>query len=252
MLQSGVKRCFGVFVKPSFSIPHMEKPEDLSTFGGRLRAAMKAKGAIRQRSIANHFRITEQAVSQWVRNETAPDTGKIFGLAEILGVNPQWLIDGTAPRFAEQQIQEITMPEINVQQWARDVPILGGASCGDGGMFEMNGQTLDFARRPPRLAGAKGIYALYVQGDSMSPWREPGGLVYVHPHQPVKIGDYVVVQMVPEGPDLLPAAYIKKLVRRTADRLVLLQFNPREEKTLAAKKVKAIHRIMDWDEMMGI
>lgn len=248
-----MKRRFRDFVKPCFSFSNMEKAEDLTTLGGRLRSALKSKEGMRQRTIAAHFGITEQAVSQWFRNETAPDIDKIFALAELLNVRVEWLKDGTLPRFsAEFGHDPVALPEINIQQWSRDVPILGGAFCGEDGLFEMNGQTLDYARRPPRLIGAKGIYALYVQGDSMSPWREPGGLVYVHPHQPVKIGDYVVVQMAPEGPDTLPAAYIKRLVRRTADKLVLLQFNPREEKTLAAKKVKTVHRILDWDEMMGV
>ena len=149
-------------------------------------------------------------------------------------------------------VSALTTPEINIQSMPRDVPILGGASCGENGLFELNGQTLDHVRRPPRLIGVKDIYALYVHGESMAPWREPGGLVYVHPHQPVKIGDYVVVQLVAEGHDSTPAAYIKRLVRRTADQLILMQYNPRIELKLPAKKIKAVHRIMDWDELMGI
>lgn len=162
-------------------------------------------------------------------------------------------VTDSGPSIAKvPEVPPVTMPDINIQQWNRDVPILGGAACGEDGVFELNGQILDHARRPPRLIGAKDIYALYVHGISMSPWREPGGLVYVHPGQPVKIGDYVVVQMIPDGPEALPAAYIKKLVRRTADKLVLFQWDPRGEKTLPTKKVKSIHRIMDWDELMGI
>lgn len=160
--------------------------------------------------------------------------------------------DATPSKDKVPDVPALTTSDINIQSMPRDVPILGGGACGEDGLFELNGQILDHARRPPRLIGVRDIYALYVHGISMSPWREPGGLVYVHPHQPVKIGDYVVVQMMPEGADSLPAAYIKKLVRRTAEKLVLLQFSPREEKTLPAKKVKAVHRIMDWDELMGI
>lgn len=248
-----MKRRFRDFVKPRFSFPSMEPyDDDLKSVGGRLKSALVA-AKMKQKTLAGHFGVTEQAVSQWFRNETSFDKGKLFELANMLKVRPEWILDGTLPREVPTVPEnfELTVPDLNIQQWPFDVPILGGASCGDDGLFELNGQTLDYARRPPRLSGAKGVYALFVHGESMSPWREPGELVYVHPHQPVKIGDYVVVQMVPE-PGKPSAAYIKRLVRRTADKLVLMQFNPREEKTLPMKKVKAIHRIMSWSELMGI
>jgi phage repressor protein C with HTH and peptisase S24 domain len=264
MLQCEVKRRFRDFVKPGFSLDPMIKPEDLATVSGRLRSALQAAGK-RQRDLATHFSVSEQAVSQWFRNESVPDMAKMFDLAKLLGVRAEWILHGTEPRTDPTtqaaaanssgfvaKVPELTVPEINIQQWPRDVPILGGAACGEDGLFEFNGQTLDHARRPPRLLGVAGIYSLYIHGESMAPWREPGELVYVHPHQPVKIGDYVVVQMEPEGPGALPAAYIKKLQRRTAEKLVLAQFNPAEEKTLPMKKVRAIHRIMGWSELMGI
>lgn len=148
--------------------------------------------------------------------------------------------------------EQLTIPELNIQQFPRDVPILGNGSCGEDGLFEFNGQTLDHARRPPRLKNVKDAYALYVHGESMSPWREPGELVYVHPHQPIKSLDYVVVQLHPEKPGECPKAYIKRLLKQTARDLKLLQFNPPEEKTIPNKRVKSVHRVMSWSELMGI
>jgi phage repressor protein C with HTH and peptisase S24 domain len=86
----------------------------------------------------------------------------------------------------------------------------------------------------------------------MSPWREPGQLAYVDPHQPIKLGDYVLVQLQPEKPGEVPKAYVKKLVRRTERDLRLLQFEPREELTIPMRKVRTIHRIIDWPELMGL
>lgn len=193
---------------------------------------------------------------QDLENGTSKGSKHLNAIARALGVNPHWLETGDGPMaVAMKEIsaaQKVTTSEINVQAMPRDVPILGGASCGEDGMFELNGQTLGFAKRTPQIMGARDVYALYVRGESMVPWRENGGLVYVHPHQPVKINDYVVVQLLPELPDATPAAYIKRLVRRTAEHLVLQQFNPRSELRLPAKKVKAVHRIMDWDELLGI
>jgi phage repressor protein C with HTH and peptisase S24 domain len=184
--------------------------------------------------------------------------------ADFFKVNLEWLLlgrgtmrrgsDGTVSANNTAQIAEEPLTErvINIHQFPRDIPILGSGACGEDGLFEFNGQTLDHARRPARLQNVRDAYAIYVSGLSMSPWREPGQLVYVHPHQPVKIGDYVVVQLHPERAGEPPKAYIKRLVRRTAKDLRLLQYEPREEKTVAMAKVKAIHRVIDWDELLGL
>lgn len=144
--------------------------------------------------------------------------------------------------------EEVTNETINVQRLKRDVPILGAAACGSDGMFELNGQTIDYARRWPRLVGVKDLYALYTIGGSMSPWREHGELVYVGPHQPVKIGDHVVVQLI-EEPGHAPAAFIKRLDRRTERELRLFQYSPAESLTIAMKRVKSIHRVIPWSEL---
>lgn len=178
----------------------------------------------------------------------------LVAIARALGVKPQWLEKGDGEMLESPTPvigkDAVTSPEINLQAMPRDVPILGAASCGDDGMFELNGQTVDYAKRLPQIMGAKDVYVLYVQGESMAPWRKNGGKVYVDPHKPVSVGDHIVVQLMPEGPDATPAAYIKCLVRRTAEYLFLQQYNPNEERKFSMKKVKAIHRIMEWDELV--
>jgi phage repressor protein C with HTH and peptisase S24 domain len=139
----------------------------------------------------------------------------------------------------------------HVPAWTRDVPILGIGACGEDGVFELNGQTVGYSRRPPRLLGSRDVYALYITGQSMEPWREEGELVYVHQHQPATINDYVVVQLHPKAEGEPPAAYIKRLVKRTPGELRLLQYNPRKEIVVPMKKVLSVHRIIDWSELLG-
>ena len=70
--------------------------------------------------------------------------------------------------------------------WPRDVPVYGVTVGGSDGDFMLNvGQVVDFARRPPTL-GRRTVFALYVQGASMSPWRVPGGLVFLDPVRPAR------------------------------------------------------------------
>jgi SOS-response transcriptional repressor LexA len=136
----------------------------------------------------------------------------------------------------------------------RDVPVLGTAagSLGDGS-FEMNdGEPVDFVRRGPGITHAKMVYALYVEGDSMAPWRRPGGLAYVDPARKAGIGDHVVVVMDGRHQGERPQAYLKRLERISAEKLVLSQYNPVCELIMDARRVKEIHRVLEWEEVMGV
>lgn len=164
--------------------------------------------------------------------------------------------NGTVLANSSSKIGEepLTDRAINPQQFPRDLPILGSGACGEDGLFELNGQIHGYARRPPRLMGVRGAYAIYVQGESMWPWRKPGQLALVDPYQPPKIGDFVVVQLKASGKDENHhPAYIKQLVRWNAKELRLHQFNPGEDLTLPAAKVHSVHRVIDdWAELLGL
>ena len=185
--------------------------------------------------------------------------------ADFFKVNIEWLLTGrglkkksVAQSNVESSIDknghkvpDLTTPEFNLRHLAVDLPILGSGACGGDGVFEMNGQVLGLTKRPPKLVGVTGAYALYVNGDSMEPWRFRGRMVLVHPHQPPQIGDFVVVQLHAEDGSENKPAFIKRLVRRTAKDLRLAQYNPPEEMTFPMRKVASIHRIIEFEEAMG-
>lgn len=137
-----------------------------------------------------------------------------------------------------------------VEEFPRDLPILGKAVGGDGGCFEINGEVVDYARRLPRLMGVKEAYGVYVYGGSMSPWRKEGEIACVHPNVPVRVGDYVVVQIRPDHEGDAPRAYVKQLVRRTEADLILSQLDPAKEFSVPMATVLSIHRIIDWTELL--
>lgn len=134
---------------------------------------------------------------------------------------------------------------------SRNVPIVGTIYCGDDGLFEIHGdEIIGYAKRFPRLIGMRNVYVVYVAGDSMSPWREPGDMAYVNPNQPPRLLDYVIVQLKLREDGKVPIAYLKRLVGRTSVKLHLLQYNPRKEIEIAIAKVVSIHRVMDWPELV--
>ncbi len=77
----------------------------------------------------------------------------------------------------------------------RAVPIMGTAAGSLAGAFDMDstGDPIGWTEPLPPFAGDRGLYAMYVRGDSMAPRYREGELVYVSPHRAPRQGDDVVV-----------------------------------------------------------
>lgn len=140
-------------------------------------------------------------------------------------------------------------------EMARDVPVMGtvmGGDTKDEVDFQLNGQVVDYVRRPPRIAGRKDVFAAYVQGTSMSPWREPGKLIYVEQARPPAIGDYVLVELKPARGDEVRGALVKQFKGATQTKYKLYQYNPSKDLLIDRHKVLNIFRVMDLDELLGV
>jgi phage repressor protein C with HTH and peptisase S24 domain len=132
-----------------------------------------------------------------------------------------------------------------------DIPVLGTAFGGPrGGDFTMIGDSGLRVRRPPRLIGREDIFALFVQGDSMSPRYEPGELIYCETKRPPQNGDFVVVELQP-GPDGEHEAYLKRLVAITPTKVKVSQFNPAKTLEIDRAAVRQVVRVMNLLDMLG-
>lgn len=86
------------------------------SLGNRIKAAReRLKPKPTQVDIAAAFKVTDQAVSQWERDETVPELDKIAKLARLLKVPCIWLLEGTgeppAPDALEVAIEELKPSE---------------------------------------------------------------------------------------------------------------------------------------------
>lgn len=134
----------------------------------------------------------------------------------------------------------------------RIIPVLGVAAAGAAGDFTMNdGTPIAYALETAAISGRQDVFALFVQNDSMVPWREPGQLVYVDAHQPPKITDYVVVEMKADPGSAERPAYLKRLVGRSGSTLRLEQFNPAKVFSVDQRKVHKVYRVIDWSELLA-
>lgn len=134
----------------------------------------------------------------------------------------------------------------------RDLPVMGTAVGGNDGDFSLNGDTVDYVRRPPGLAAARNAFAVYVIGQSMVPRFDEGDLVFVHPGRPPVVGSDVLVEL--QGPDGSHGpCFIKRLVKRTGSSIVLEQFNPpRRDITFRLEEVRALYRILTPADLFGV
>ncbi len=197
-----------------------------------------------------------------IRRGSIPGGERLQKLADELKTTTAWLL-GT-----EGTDDDPTAPAASVRSPARaftpldlpkNVPVYTGAlgtayDFSNGQPVESQvmdlGEAVDMVRRPPGVADAKGIYALYIIGDSQSPRFESGELIFVHPHRPVLVGDDVVVQI---GDDTgsVGFALVKRLVRRTAESVRLRQFNPGIEFDVPQRRIVAIHKVLANADLWG-
>ncbi|HEX4104920.1 MAG TPA: LexA family transcriptional regulator [Rhizomicrobium sp.] len=231
----------------------------------RLRAAREAAGFKSASDAAQRFRwraSTYMAHENGQNGIRAPEPALTY--ARVYGVDLNWLLTGIGPGPAKAQAAQRGERQrssrasrgphetgaapanaiYSAERWPRDLRVLGMAECGPDGWSLWNGEVIEMTSRPPNLAGAALAYAVYVVGDSMEPRYHSGELVYVHPGRPVDVGAYVLVQVRPRHDGDAPRAVVKRLVRRSATKVTLEQFNPKKTIELKSSDIISIHRVV--------
>lgn len=199
-----------------------------------------------QEKLAAELGVTRGAVGNW-------ELGKPVGLsnlskmAEMANVRLDWLARNSGPKMVtdaglNEESANATLTGEKRQKGGM-VWLYGAAVGGEDGQFILNGNALDQIFAPPSLSGIPDAYAVQIVGDSMWPRYEDGETVFVNPkRRPVK-GDYVIAQIHIDE-DSPPLAYVKRLVRRTQDELILEQFNPEKTIRFDGKSVKTVHYVL--------
>ena len=216
-----------------------------------IRDARLAAG-LSQAGLGHKLGLSDAAVNHWESGKSEPSRKHLAALIETLGLDPAVVVasssasqPATAPARARPRA-----PVLDIQDMPRKTPILGLAQGGDGDdMFYLNGQVADYARTPPRIAGRTNVFAIWTSGDSMFPWRASGDLVYVE-ERPVRVGDYVILEMQPDAHDTRPAI-LKRLAGQTPTKIRLEQYNPQKTIEIDRRKIVRMLRVIDWPELLG-
>lgn len=220
-----------------------------------LKAWRDSRG-LSQEQLALGLGTDKTVVSKLERGTRKLSTQWLERIAKVYGVKPAELLDAPT-RLVDPEADQVVPIEPPSQlqaagTWPRDIEVWGVTMGGSAGDFNLNtGQVIDYARRPPSLQRRK-VFALYVQGSSMSPWRAQGGLVYLDPVRPPRFGDRVVVELQPDRDGEGHPAYLKELVARTPTKIRLRQYNPDQQIEIPASKVRQIYRVIEWEEVLGV
>lgn len=239
----------------------------------RLRLAMQLRGVGSGAELARLTQQNEVTVRSHVNGTRDVSKRAAEAYSRALSIDAAWLIyghgnapdasplsdaDRNLPSDAGESVDGPPNARLSTSEapdfrfLAKDVPVLGQAECGSNGIFTLNGEPIDFVRRPPGQLSRKGLYCIYAAGSSMEPVYEAGDLVYVDPHRPPRAGRDVVIQLAAKGPGGEERYFLKRLVRRSGGKLRLKQFNPEREFTLDEKDVAAIHLVLKNQELMGM
>lgn len=212
--------------------------------------------SLSQREVARRAAIPESTLRNLLNGTTEhPRADTLQALAAALDTTVENLA-GTAPlpshRASEVRVADgIPVPASGLLP--KDVPVLGtvaGSPLGKGA-FQLTPDIVDYVRRPAGLAGATDAFALFVEGDSMSPEFEPGDLVFVHPHKKPRTGDYVVIEE-PDSDNGSPRGFIKRLISRTDAHVRTEQFNPRAEITFVMRPGLRVLKVILDGELYGV
>jgi len=134
---------------------------------------------------------------------------------------------------------------------SREIPILGTAAGAHvRGARIITKRITGMIRCPPHLAAFTGIYAMYVEGDSMSPQFASGDLIVVNPNKPARPGDVVVVRMRAEG-DSEEATLGIYVGRENGDIMISKRRPPDSHVKLSGAHVVSVERVLTLAEILG-
>jgi phage repressor protein C with HTH and peptisase S24 domain len=241
----------------------------MNALGKLIRAARAAKG-LTQTEVGALANVTYAAVGQWESGRTRPSPEHIREIAGPLGMDLDEALrlramaetesEPRSPKSAGTNGSRLPLSSVAPDpasplysaQLELDVPVHGTAAGGVSGDFALNGETVDWVRRPPGIQRAQRVYAIRVVGNSMSPRYEDNDLVYVSATRTPALGDFVIVELLPEegSPDV--PGYIKRLLRRTPTKIICEQYHPAGEVSFHLARVKKVHRVYTNNELFGV
>ncbi|MFT4129939.1 helix-turn-helix domain-containing protein [Labrys sp. (in: a-proteobacteria)] len=205
--------------------------------------------------------LSDSAIRNILEGKSKSPRGQtVRAIARALDTTSEWLEEERGPKEApraEAQDEIALAPIDRPERYSmpQDIPVYGtaaGAYVDEFQGFSLEGDVIEYVRRPPALMGVKDVYAIYVVEDSMFPEHKSGELRFVHARKPARPGDSVIIQTRGSEHGELKS-FIKNFVRRKPDgTIVASQLNPAMEMSFAPATILHVHRVLTMNELFGI
>lgn len=150
-----------------------------SKFAERLSSALE-ESEENTYTLSAKLGISPSTISRYANGKMLPKIPVVYTIADILGVNPIWLMGADAPRLR-------TACNGNPVK----IPVLGVVRAGQ--PIDAVEYIVDYEEIPESLAKTGEFFALRITGDSMSPKISDGDVVIVRKQPDVESGDIAIV-----------------------------------------------------------
>lgn len=165
-------------------------------FAKRINEAMDSKGYPirgRARVLSKQFDLSDKGAGKWLKGESIPETSKIPLLASFLGVNTEWLLNGSSTTKNEID-NGFNNVSLNIPT-LRKIPLLDYVQagifheCGYDGINPKGETYTTYESNRPEC-----VFSLEVAGLSMTPEFNPGDRLVVDGAKSPYPGCYVIAQ----------------------------------------------------------
>lgn len=211
----------------------------LTSLGAFVREKRESAG-MSQGELSRELGIKQNTLSKIERGLTArphnwAEMARVLGVGNTEFAALMDMSSGELDKFQKMPLMHAPKRPVDT------IPIVGRASAGDADRLIMFETEYDSVAAPPELSGVDGAYAIYVYGTSMEPRFFSGELLFVHPHKPVALGDFCVIQVSESAGE---CGYIKRFVTLSDGKLLVEQLNPAAQMEFPAESVTSRHLVV--------
>lgn len=202
------------------------------TTAERLSLALRNAG-MRPQALANASGVSKASISQYLNGSHAPSGSSSERMAEVLHVNPIWLMGYDAP---------MENPSVPSQSRGTTINVYGRVTAGSSA--ESVQDIIDTEEIPEKLARQGDFFGLQIHGNSMEPRMKEGDVVIIRRQEHAETGDLVIAA-------INDADAMCKRLRKYRDGIELISANPSYEpmffsnREIEEKNVRILGRVME-------
>lgn len=165
----------------------------IESIADRVRQIRRELDITSQEAFGKPLGITKSAVGQWENGRTEPSAEMILKIERIYKYRAQWIQTGEPPKKVEPSGLEVReSPNVYPGPQVRGVvPLISWVSAGRWRECDVREEPMAWI---PVTFAAPNVFALRVEGDSMSPDYPPGHIVFVDPDRKPEAMNLVIAQ----------------------------------------------------------